>query len=456
MTLLSGTMTPIYTTTVGAGGQASIQFSNIPQTYTDLKIVLSGRTTNASLADSVYLSFNSSTSNFSSIVLYGDGTSGSSFLQARYAGSQPGSTATASIFSNIEIYISNYTSSNNKPYSVEAISDNNGTTGYLYAAGGLWSNSAAISSITLTPNAGTFLQHTTATLYGVKSYVGETGGKAIGGVVTSDASYWYHTFTSSGMFTPTQNLTNVDYLVVAGGGGSGYQISGGGGAGGVRCTVDATGGGGSLPAKASFTNGINYTVLVGAGGAVGISGSGSSGGSSSISGSGFSTISCTGGGGSGWYDSADASQSGGSGAGGAATAGGSTRTGGAGTANEGFAGGNGTNIGAPPYQAGSGGGAGAAGKNSNNASGTGGNGIQTSISGTATYYGGGGGAASYNPPNGWAGGLGGGGTGNSSGGGTGTNATANTGGGGGGNGIPGSGNAVGSGGSGIVIIRYAK
>jgi hypothetical protein len=291
-------MVAIQTVTVGAGGASTIQFSAIPQTYSDLKIVLAGRTSNASIADSVYFSFNSSTSNFAAIVLYGDGSSGSSFTQARYAGSQPGSSATGSIFSNIECYISNYTSSNNKPYSVEAISDNNATTGYLYMAGGLWSNSAAITSITMTPNAGTFQQFTTATLYGVTSYTGEIGGKATGGTVTSDANYWYHTFTTSGMFTPNQNIT-CDYLVVAGGGGS-CNIGGGGGAGGLRSTVTATGGGGSLESPVALANGTKYTVLIGGGGG-GVTGftRGISGSNSSISGSGLSTITSVGGGGGG-------------------------------------------------------------------------------------------------------------------------------------------------------------
>jgi hypothetical protein len=55
---------------------------------------------------------------------------------------------------------------------------------------------------------------------------------ATGGTVTSDATYWYHTFTSSGTFTPTKALT-ADYLVVAGGGGGGGRRGAGGGAGGL-------------------------------------------------------------------------------------------------------------------------------------------------------------------------------------------------------------------------------
>ena len=85
--------------------------------------------------------------------------------------------------------------------------------------------------------------------------------------------------------------------------------------------------------------------------------------------------------------------------------------------------------------------------------GAGGNGLQSSISGTATYYGGGGGGGLYSTGTPGAGGLGGGGAGVTGGSTPGVAGTANTGGGGGGTDYPG-GNS-GAGGSGIVIIRYA-
>ena len=59
----------------------------------------------------------------------------------------------------------------------------------------------------------------------------------------------------------------VDFLVVAGGGAGGKSAGGGGGAGGLRCSVTATGGGGSLPSAISCTPNTNYTVTIGAGGA---------------------------------------------------------------------------------------------------------------------------------------------------------------------------------------------
>lgn len=166
---MATTYEAIATVTVGSGGAATIQFTSIPATFTDLLIKLSGRTTHAALADSVYFTFNSSTSNFSSRILYGDGGSASQFTQARYAGSQSGSTATASTFASIDLYIPNYAGSNNKSYSVDAVTENNGSTAYAYLAAGLWSDTTAISGITLTPNAGSFAQYSSATLYGIKN-----------------------------------------------------------------------------------------------------------------------------------------------------------------------------------------------------------------------------------------------------------------------------------------------
>jgi len=59
--------------------------------------------------------------------------------------------------------------------------------------------------------------------------------KATGGTITSDATYWYHTFSANGTFTPLLSISGCEVLIVAGGGGGGYgsAASGGGGAGGL-------------------------------------------------------------------------------------------------------------------------------------------------------------------------------------------------------------------------------
>jgi hypothetical protein len=441
--------------TVGAAGASSIIFSSIPQTgYTDLKVVASTRgDRNASNAE-FFVKFNGATTNFTYRLLQGNATAAASNNGSTgLAGVSDAATNTANTFANSEIYIPNYTSANYKSYSIDSVEENNTTSSpalYTYLIAGLWSNTAAITSIELYPEGSTnWTQYSTFYLYGVAK-LGTTPAispYATGGdTIMTDGTYWYHTFVSSGTFTP-QKALSCDYLVVAGGGGGGAAVSGtptgGGGAGGLRSTVTATGGGGSLESKLSLALGTGYTVTVGAGGAVAAAGNqlGNSG-SNSV----FSTITSTGGGGGG-KETINA-LSGGSGGGGSYA-----NAAGAGTANQGFAGG----AGSTGANQGSGGGGGAnavgqAGSSSNG--GNGGAGVATSITGSSVTYAGGGGGATYNGGTAGSGGSGGGGAG-----GTfvnGTNGTANTGGGGGG---AGGSNGVqyygGQGGSGIVIVRYA-
>jgi hypothetical protein len=450
---MTTTMQLIAKQTVGSGGAASVTFSNIPQTYTDLKIVCSTR--NNSTAEIFDFGFNGVTTNQSSVYLNGSGSSATSGTYTLFGRSvQVG--ATASTFSNNEIYIPNYTSTNAKSVSIDAVNENNATGAYASLVAGLWNpgTQAPITSITFTAS-GSFVEFSTFYLYGISNSTttqASTVPYASGGdVITTDGSYWYHTFLYSGTFTPLKALT-CDYLVVAGGGGGGGDAGapggGGGGAGGYRTSIGGTAL--SLTAQA-------YVATVGAGGAAGApstaSYTGVNGGNSI-----FSTITSNGGGGGAGSIRTDAvtSQSGGSGGGGARPeTGNTTMPGGSGntpstTPSQGNNGGNGWHNSGTSSNGGGGGGAGAAGQNANTVGrgGDGGTGIANSISGTSVTYAGGGGGGSDTGNNG-AGGAGGGGAG----GGTGVAGTANRGGGGGG--AANYNSAGGNGGSGIIIVRYA-
>lgn len=441
--------------TVGSGGTSTVTFSSIPQTYTDLVILTSLRGTSSNIERNMTWTCNGSTSNRASRIVGGTG-SGTEYATTTslFGGVFPCANATASVFGNSIVYITNYTSSNYKSSYTDGMMENNATTSYIDVSANLWSNTSAITSLEFTLDSGNFAQYSTFYLYGITAVPNVA--KATGGIITQDSTYVYHTFTSTGTFTPTQSLSNVDFLVVAGGGGGGQGNSegGGGGAGGLRSTVDATGGGGSLESKLSLSSGVAYTVTVGSGGAGGTAApSGTSGSNSSIAGTGLTTITSTGGGAGG--SSGNVGLNGGSGGGGTY----SNLAGGTGTANQGYAGGRGGTQ--NPYTGGGGGGAGAVGSNaSGTTAGAGGNGVTTSISGTSTTYAGGGGGGS-----GTNGGAAGGtyGAGGSGGGGRGSNGTvgapvagtANTGGGGGAGGGTGGTNGA-QGGSGVVIIRYAK
>jgi len=148
--------------TLGSGG-------TIPQTYTDLKIVLSVRTDRAASVDDTIIHFNTSGANFTNRYLLGDG-SGTSGGSNSYYILTNGATSTASTFSNHEVYIPNYTGSNYKSFSVDSVSENNATAAYALLTAGLWSQTAAITSISLIPTYGpNFVTNSTFYLYGIKN-----------------------------------------------------------------------------------------------------------------------------------------------------------------------------------------------------------------------------------------------------------------------------------------------
>lgn len=165
---MANTYVAIATTTVGAAGTNTIEFTSIPQTYTDLLIKLSSRPTTGAAGGDLSIGFNSSTSSFTSRYLLGSGSAASSSTGTVLVG-LVGSTTTASTFASTEIYIPNYTSSNYKSYSVESCEEANATLAYMAILAGLWSNTAAITSIQLTNARPTFAQYSTATLYGIKN-----------------------------------------------------------------------------------------------------------------------------------------------------------------------------------------------------------------------------------------------------------------------------------------------
>jgi len=297
---------------------------------------------------------------------------------------------------------------------------------------------------------------------------------ATGGTVTCCGDYKIHTFTGPGTFTVSNAGTGfgantVDYLVVAGGAGGGYNTGGGGGAGGYRESSGAASGcytvsplGASVAALPVTAQG--YPITVGGGGTgAPVDNSAATAGNNSI----FSTITSTGGGiGTNGPGSVPLAGTGGSGGGGSQCTGNPYGAGGAGNTPpvsppQGNNGGNGNQGGAPVgYLGGGGGGAtsvGANGSTSPRAGGNGGAGATSSINTTPTARaGGGGGGAGYAPATGGSA-TAGGGAGAAGCSVAGTPGTTNTGGGGGGGAAISSTpnpSAGGSGGSGIVIIRY--
>jgi hypothetical protein len=213
-----------------------------------------------------------------------------------------------------------------------------------------------------------------------------TNGQSVNIVYSGATKGWIPVSDDDVTDAPIVPPYSVDFLVIAGGGGSrsgDYATgAGGSGAGGYRnsFSTETSGGGGSSEASLTFDVGTVYTVTVGAGGAIA-----TSGGNSSISGTGITTITSTGGDVGGGYLQGDPT-SGGSGGGGSHVA----QSGAAGTANQGFAGG--SNVSENSRTGSGGGGASQVGaNNTSTAGGNGGDGLASSITGSSITRGGGGG-----------------------------------------------------------------
>ena len=177
---MASTLVALQTVTVGAGGTSSIEFTNIPQTYTDLIVKMSVRssdtTNNTGDYDALGFQFNGSQYGYLGKELQGSGSAASSVSRTtitisssaygRFNGiknSYNGNTA----FENFEMYIPNYILNNYKSISIDSVGEQNATDAMQIANASIWQNTDSITSIKFALQLGTFVQYSTATLYGV-------------------------------------------------------------------------------------------------------------------------------------------------------------------------------------------------------------------------------------------------------------------------------------------------
>lgn len=164
----------ISTVSVGGGGASSITFSSIPSTYQHLQVRLMARTNRATEADFLTVIFNSdSGNNYSYHYLQGDGSSAASsnsvnspyVLLNRFTAS----SATSGVNGVGVLDVLDYADVNKyKTTRSLAGYDNNGS-GVIELDSGNWRNTAAVTSITIAPGAGTsFNQYSSFALYGIK------------------------------------------------------------------------------------------------------------------------------------------------------------------------------------------------------------------------------------------------------------------------------------------------
>ncbi len=155
---------------------ATVTFTSIPSTYTDLVVRFSVRATDASDWMIVILN-NITTTTTSETWLQGSGSAASSTRQANtnYFGGNGNdliinlSGSTANTFTSGEIYLPSYTVSQNKPSSFFLATENNAAAATITALAGLWRNTATINQIQFDTAGTSFASGSSFYLYGLKN-----------------------------------------------------------------------------------------------------------------------------------------------------------------------------------------------------------------------------------------------------------------------------------------------
>lgn len=171
---MANTYTLISSNTLSSSA-ASVTFSSIPATYTDLVLRASVRSDSVgtTIHDFTYRINGSSATAYSKTQLTGNGTSAASYAQytTRFIleNTLDGASATANTFGNIEIYIPSYTASQFKPIGHFGVSENNATLAGINTMAGLYTNSTAISQIECYTSGYNFVSGSSFYLYGIKN-----------------------------------------------------------------------------------------------------------------------------------------------------------------------------------------------------------------------------------------------------------------------------------------------
>jgi hypothetical protein len=168
---MANTYTLISSSTVGSGGASSIQFTSIPQTYTDLKVLISVRNNSTNVGGNISMGFNGSTSNYTELFIQGGGSGSPAAASVPQMIADGSGGGTANMFNNVEVYISNYAGSTYKTFYSDSAMENNNVTAFIMLTANLWSDTAAITSIEITNRDSgiNFVQNASAFLYGIKN-----------------------------------------------------------------------------------------------------------------------------------------------------------------------------------------------------------------------------------------------------------------------------------------------
>ena len=148
---------------------ASIVFSGIPQDGTDLLIVASTRSLRANFFDNLRTNFNSGgTYTLQRLAGISGSVQATNYSRSNFIPTINAANSTANTFANTQIYIENYTSSSSKNFQCETVTEQYGSSADMEIWQGNWSSTAAITSLTFTPNNADFQANSMISLYKIK------------------------------------------------------------------------------------------------------------------------------------------------------------------------------------------------------------------------------------------------------------------------------------------------
>jgi hypothetical protein len=173
---MANTMTLISSITLNSA-QSSLSFTSIPQTYTDLCLMVSLRTAQSGGQSDARITLNGTNTGINSRGIDNRTSIGTSFnySNAWYGVSAANASgSTSNTFTNWQVYIPNYTSTTQyKSGSFDYIRESNDAASNLVYTGfsaGIYTANTAITSIGVENDGNwNYLQYTTAYLYGIKN-----------------------------------------------------------------------------------------------------------------------------------------------------------------------------------------------------------------------------------------------------------------------------------------------
>ena len=171
--LSTDTYESISTTAVGSGGAASITFSSIPGTYKHLELRYLARTNhNGMTYGKVSANGDTTNGNYTAHDLFGTGTTAYSSFYGNQTGLAiqkfSGTDAAANIFGSGVLTILDYANTNKYKTARDIGGADYNGSGEIDYVSTVWFNTNAITSLSIVPSSGSFVQYSHFALYGIK------------------------------------------------------------------------------------------------------------------------------------------------------------------------------------------------------------------------------------------------------------------------------------------------